>query len=133
MSSPRYENLTNSVDRLSQLFPDRLDVVERVANMVSKWQVEQASSTGKRKELSLTRIFDEVEPSSISELARILSILVEGGVLEKVIRVESPALGGIDDFQSLSDIPPVIFDPFTGSDLQITPSNLKTIFRLNPA
>lgn len=131
MSSNNSDALTNSVKVLTEQFPGRQELIERVQSLVAQLERDQ-SINQKRRELTLSRLYDEIEPASTGELAKVLSILIGAGVLEKLFRVESPSLGGIDDFHSLTDIPSVIFDPHTDQELKVTPSNLKIIFRLAP-
>jgi hypothetical protein len=59
----------------------------------------------------------------------LLSKAIEEGLLQKFIRVESPALGGIDDFESLVDIPEEIYDHHQAEYIPVTPNLLKAIYK----
>jgi hypothetical protein len=60
----------------------------------------------------------------------VISFLENQGLVKKIIRVESPACGGIGDFDSILDLPSVIEDFRTGLDLVVTPENTKVLYSL---
>jgi hypothetical protein len=64
-----------------------------------------------------------------AQLSLILTELADGGVLHRIVRVESPETGGgIADYHSLLEIPETIRDYRTGKTLEVTPDNIRTIF-----
>lgn len=120
MSSISLENLTNK-------FPEKVPLLRRMNQFLNAQEAAQ-SATNRRKYFSVNRIFDEVHPSSNDELAEILASLVEIGVLEKILRVESPGHGGIKDYTSLASIPSVIYDENTERNIDVTLDNIKLLF-----
>src|ERR1700732_2684155 len=115
MCCPRSSTLLNismssiNLESLTKRFPDKGPLIERMDQFLRAAEREQAR-TKRPKGFTVTRIFDEVLPKSQAELAQLLATLVEVGVLRKVIRLESEGLGPIQDFTSLEEVPPRIFD-----------------------
>ncbi len=62
--------------------------------------------------------------------AEVVAIMVEKGVLEQFVRVESTlGSGGIDDFPSLLAVPEKIFDWRTQQDVDVTLDNIRIMYR----
>jgi hypothetical protein len=80
-------------------------------------------------EYTLNRLIDKLQPHSTYIFPALISKAIEEGLLKKLIRVESPSLGGIDEFSSLMDIPNEIYDHHQGLDISVTPSLLKVIYK----
>jgi len=60
----------------------------------------------------------------------VIKFLENQGLVKKIIRVESPAYGGIGDFDSILDLPSVIEDFRTGLELAVTEENTKVLYSL---
>jgi hypothetical protein len=72
----------------------------------------------------------EMAPQTISVL---LSELGSLGIIDRLVRVESPETGGgIKDFASLLEVPDEIYDFRTEKTIPVTPDNLITIYRVLP-
>lgn len=96
---------------------------------LSSFLDEEMRDSTRRREYSVSRLVDIVAPVTIPKLASMLELLVAAGVFDRLIRVESPAMGGIEDFISIVDVPSEIFDSHTGLMLAVTPDRLKLIYR----
>lgn len=84
------------------------------------------------REFPINRLMDIAGPVPMPLLITVLSVLVQEHVLDKVLRVESPVTGGgIEDFQSVMEIPAVIHDWRTDTQIAVTPDQIKLIFRLH--
>ncbi len=119
-SSQRLESL---IDR----FPQERDSIERLRTLIEA----ELNSDGTSHVFSIRRLIDKIMPSSNFAFSEILTVLEEGGVLEKILRVESPFTKmGISDFHSLLDIPPVIHDPSQDIDLEVLSENVKLLYRV---
>lgn len=114
-----------NLDTLIAEFPEEKVAVEKLAAYL-----DSASATGSVRELTVPRLYDLISPSSQRALAKILVRLVQQGVLEQIVRVESDALGGIGDFKSIIDIPPTIFDERKGYEVKVNLDNVRLIYRL---
>lgn len=116
------------LDPLIDEFPEQRASVEKLADFIDK----KAEERGPAKEFTVQRIFDTVSPVSQAVLLEILQRLVEQGVLEKILRVESDAMGGIGDFHSLTEIPPVIWDSRSGHEVEVRLDQVRLIYKLQP-
>ena len=96
---------------------------------LSSFLAEELRDSTVRREYSVSRLVDIVAPVTIPKLTSMLELLVEEGVFDRLIRVESPAIGGIEDFASIVDVPSEILDSHTGLMLAVTPDRLKLIYR----
>ena len=81
------------------------------------------------REYSFAHLVQKLSPPSPETLARVLAALALDHVIDKVIRVESRGGGGIKDFASLQDVPARIEDWQAGTEIVITPSDLKVLFK----
>ena len=81
------------------------------------------------KEYSFNFLVHRLPDVPPAQLSLVLSELDDVGVLQRIVRVESPETGGgIGDFRSLLDVPETIVDYRTGKTLEVTPDNIRTIF-----
>lgn len=77
---------------------------------------------------SFAHLVEVLNPPSPELLSRVLTELAQEGFLRKILRVESPAGGGIGDFQSLSQIPREIYDERTDRMINVTPDRVRVLF-----
>jgi hypothetical protein len=112
-------------NRLIHEYPANAHALARLSSFLDE---EMRDSTAPR-EYSVSRLVDIVAPVTIPKLTSMLELLVEEGVFDRLIRVESPAIGGIEDFTSIVDVPSEILDSHTGLMLAVTPDRLKLIYR----
>lgn len=116
------------LDTLIAEFPEEREALSRLNKRFS----EDMARIGRTPEYPANRIFDVAKPRSGRALAIILARLCELGVLSKFVRVESDALGGIDDFDSVIDVPEVIFDIRQGREIEVRPDQLRLYYGLTP-
>ncbi|MES1983238.1 MAG: hypothetical protein V4443_12295 [Pseudomonadota bacterium] len=114
-----------NLDTLIAEFPEEKDAVDRLARILDSKPV-----SGAIRELTVQRLYDLIHPSSQRVLAKILERLVQQGVVEQVVRVESDALGGIGDFNSIIEVPPVLFDSRTGRNIEVRFDQIRLIYKL---
>jgi hypothetical protein len=74
----------------------------------------------------LAQRLSDLPPETIAEAA---AVLVEEGVLEQVIRVESPTThGGIAQFNSIQDVPEEIHDWRADEYIHVRPEDLRVVY-----
>jgi hypothetical protein len=115
-----------SLDLLINEFPEEQVAVERLAAFLDS----ASSSAPYKRELTVQRLYELIKPSSQRVLAKLLTRLVEQRVFKKVVRVESDALGGIGDFESILDVPLVLFDSRMGREIEVRPDQIHLIYKL---
>lgn len=116
-----------SLDTLINEFPEERDAVGRLAALLDPTSASKSTV----RELTVQRLYDLISPSSQRVLSKILIRLVQEGVFEQVVRVESDALGGIGDYASVADIPHVIFDSRMGRDIEVRLDQIRLIYKLH--
>lgn len=104
-------------------FHEGLGPTMRLKRLASSWQTGEV--------YTFDRLYDVVSPSSPQVLSLILSELVRRGILEEVVRVESPeSHGGIGDFGSVEEVPDTIFDWRLNREIEVRPENVQVLFRV---
>lgn len=116
MSSTKFDTLIDE-------FPEESVAVGRLVELI-----KSAMSTPGRKEYSPMRLYDLLSPSNYRVLVQILSSAADKELLHKTLRVVSVSGGGIQDFDSVLDIPIEIFDDRIGRVVEVSPDNIQMIF-----
>lgn len=82
------------------------------------------------KALTFNQLVERVSPESPSQLAKLLAELSAARLIDQIIRVESPEThSGIEDFNSIEQVPSTIYDVYTQKYIDVTPSNVIVLFR----
>ncbi len=116
MSSINLGNITSK-------FHEGLGPTVRLNRLASHWHAGEV--------YTFDHLYQEISPSSPTNLSLILAELVRRGLLEKLVRVESPFTGGgIRDFGSVEDVPETIYDFHSDREIEIQPDNLRVLFRV---
>jgi hypothetical protein len=79
--------------------------------------------------LTFQQVSDQVGKLATEKLGLALAILVARGLVKQILRVESPEGGGIEEFNSIEDIPDDIYDWHTDTDLHVQPENVVVLYR----
>lgn len=114
-----------NLDYLIIEFPEEKSSIKRLYEYINS-SIEK----GRPRELTVQRLFDLIQPSSLRVLAKMLQLLVNHGVFKKIVRVESDSLGGIGNYQSLTEVPSVIFDSRIGHEIEVRLDQIQVIYRL---
>jgi hypothetical protein len=110
-------------ESIASKHPSEEEALEKLRDLLSK-------AKRKEEEFTLNRLCDLVAPNSREELAIILGEMARGGLIKLVVRVVSPsAQGGIGDFPTLDEVPDVVHDWRTDSEVQVSPENLRVIYK----
>jgi hypothetical protein len=116
---------TISSETLISKFPQERDTIQRLLDVLN-----DNEGTTRLKEYTLKRLFDLTSPRSELVLTQALNYLVKGGVLRRVIRVESPNQGGLKDFSSLMDVPDKIHDWRRDMEMNVTPDDINVLYQV---
>ncbi len=119
MSSP---NLEEIIDK----FPEQRTTIKRL----EAW-LRTLPQKGEEF-YTFEHLYAVLSPTSPEAFSLVLAELVRQGIMEKIIRVESPLhKGGIEDFPSLQDIPDEIYDWRSDRQLRVQPDHLIVLFRVH--
>ena len=113
--------LSEKYGQLIKMYPEEKSLVIKLQQLV-----EDSSS---RSEFSINRLIDKLEPNSVYILPQVLTSAVECHVLTRVFRVLSPSLIGLEDYDSITEVPSEIYDYTEGETLMITPENIELIYK----
>ncbi|MFO1498378.1 MAG: hypothetical protein U1G07_08305 [Verrucomicrobiota bacterium] len=81
-------------------------------------------------EYTFNRLCDLAKPRSREGFALALGELVQRGFLQQIVRVLSPTTqGGIAEYPSLRDVPPLIHDWRADLEFEVRPEHLLVIYR----
>jgi hypothetical protein len=114
------------LDPLIDEFPEQRAPVERLARFID----EKERADDRPKEFTVERMFDIAGPIPQPVLLEILQRLVQLGVLEKILRVSPDGMGGVGDYHSLAEVPPVVHDRLTGQEVQVSLDHIRLIYKL---
>lgn len=121
-----------SLDPIISRFPGERQAVKRLENLINEAEKRPASKLP--EEYTFDHLLHKTDVSSAETLSLILSELVKQGILQKIVRVESPGTkGGIGDYTSLTEVPTEVFDSRTDRTIRVTPGDLRVIFRIKHA
>lgn len=112
-----------SLDTLTSEFPEHELALRQLADVLQQKGQQEGFC------LSINRIYDLIEPHSITTLARILGSLVDKGVLKQFVRVNSSSGGGIGDFESIVDVPMEIFDARRGCNVEVNLDQIELLYK----
>ncbi len=115
MSLPSLNNLINE-------FPKEEEPLSRINNLIDTSEVGKTLFT-------LNKLYETSRFSSQFIFNYVLDRLVSDGVLKKIIRVETEH-GGVDDFQSINDVPNELIDWRTSEKFTVTPRHIKILYKL---
>ena len=91
-------------------------------------QVFQDAKTA-HKELTLKRLAEQASPIKPEKLALLMTALVNRGLVERVIRVESPSGEGVRDFKSVEEVPKELKDWRTQQTFHVRPENIVVVYK----
>ncbi|MDO9282167.1 MAG: hypothetical protein Q7T88_07280 [Methylotenera sp.] len=121
MSSIDFKHLINE-------FPNDADAIVRLNSFLSKKTEDKNSNSFS---FGISRIYEVTQPSSKSILVRILTRLVEIGILKEVFKVNSEDGSGIEDFTEFKNIPPVIYDNIRGKEVEVSLDNITLYYKIS--
>jgi hypothetical protein len=108
---------------ITSRFHEGAGPAKRLQKLASNWRPGEV--------YTFDHLYQEVSPSSPEALSLILGELTRRGILERLVRVESPSTGGgIRDFPSVLDVPDRIYDWRSGREIEVQPDNLRVLFRV---
>lgn len=116
-----------NLERLTAEFPRDAEAVRRLLQFLA----EVAQHDREETVLTVRRIFDVAHPSSQKVLAQILQRLIQEGVLQEIISIESSELGSIGQYHSLSEVPEVVHDRNKDVDVSVRPEDLRLYYKLS--
>lgn len=115
-------------DTLIHKYPQDADALGRLAEYFAGVE-EKFGGKVMSVKLEPQRLFDISQAGSASRLARVIAVLIEEHVLQRLLIVDSPSgAGGLGTFHSYSEVPEVIHDVFQDKQLSVTPENLRTVY-----
>jgi len=110
-------------ESIASRFPSEREAIAKLREILGKANRQEA-------EFTLNRLCDLVTPRDREEFAIILGELARSGLIKLVVRVVSPSTqGGVGDYPSLDDVPEVVHDWRTDSELHVSPENLRVIYK----
>jgi hypothetical protein len=116
---------SNVLERLTLKYPEERETLSRLNDLLAE------DNPRRPHEYPINRLYETLEPRSVLGLGQILAALVESGVLEKIIRLESPETGiSIEQYSSLIEIPDKFYDATSDKEFEVHPEYLQVIYRL---
>ena len=114
--------LSNCLDNLIVKYPQEDETIQRLFGFIHE--------TSSDKIFTLQRLYDFILPSTTFIFTQLLSDLVEVGIMKKIVRIESPNQGGIQDFSSIIEVPEEIYDWRQETMIVIQPENIRILYQV---
>jgi len=114
MSYLKYESLVSE-------FPAEHDTIHKLQALFDSSNIGVSYSIG--------RLIDKVAPQSTYYFPTLLRRAEEENLIKRLVRVESPFMGHIQDFNSISEVPDEIYDQHQGKYILVTPNLIKAVYR----
>ena len=113
------------LDEIIGEFPAGKRTIQRLESVLSKATPDQV--------YTFESLYNKVSPPSPELLSLILAELERRGILQKVIRLESPTTkGGLGDYRSIFEVPEVVRDwRSDNKEIRVEPENLRVLFRVH--
>jgi hypothetical protein len=112
-----------NLGNITSKFHEGLGTTVRLNKLASHWHPGEV--------YTFDHLYQQISPSSATNLSLILAELVQQGFLEQIVRVESPSTqGGIKDFTSVKDVPERIYDFHADREIEVRPDNLRVLFKV---
>jgi|LakMenE01Jun11ns_1017448.scaffolds.fasta_scaffold9474595_2 hypothetical protein len=113
---------------LSHEFPNDADAIARLNSFFSHTQADPSHKT---LAFGIPRIYEITHPCSQPVLVRILTRLVDLGMLKELFRVASAEAGLVWEFSRFEEIPPTLFDTLRGEEVAVDPKQIRLFYQLN--
>ena len=115
----------HNLSTLISKYPDKADTFKHINSFIS------ARKTILDNSYPLSNLLDKLCLKSSMNSLLTIQILEDEGVISKIFRVESPSLGGLGDFNSISEIPLIINDFRTDTDLKVKPQHISVLYKIS--
>ena len=122
MSSAKYEHLIRE-------FPGEAPAIGRLTTFLDTSREKGAFNSN----FSVNRFLELAKPSSYANLVKILEKLVEDEILDEIYRIEFDSLGGIEELESLDQVPEEIHDWRRDIMVRVLPENVHLYYKLHRA
>ena len=114
--------------------PENPAVTQAYKRLVSFLEGQRAKAGSGVRVFSTNRLVDVAGEVPSVSLAGILAQLVEDGLLEQFLRVETALGVGLEDFSSIEQVPDEVYDwRDSHESLRVTPANLRVYYRIHGA
>jgi hypothetical protein len=109
-------------------------VTQAYKRLVSFLEGQRAKAGSGVRVFSTNRLVDVAGEVPSVGLAGILAQLVEDGLLEQFLRVETALGVGLEDFSSIEQVPDEVYDwRDSHESLRVSPANLRVYYRIQGA
>jgi hypothetical protein len=107
--------------------PQIADALVRVAEHLE--DIERASGAKVYDvTMNITRLFDISQAGSSARFAKVTTLLVQSGIMERRLIIRSPLGPEILQVNSWYDCPTQVFDPLRGVEMEVSDSDLETMY-----
>ncbi|WP_139113476.1 MULTISPECIES: hypothetical protein [unclassified Pseudomonas] len=78
--------------------------------------------------MNITRLFDISQAGSSARFAKVTTLLIQAGIMERRLIIRSPLGPEILQVDSWYDCPTQVFDPLRGVEMEVSDSDLETMY-----
>jgi hypothetical protein len=117
-------------DRFSPLinaFPQEADAIRRVAEHFGSIELRDGIRV-LDVEMNPGRLFDVSQAGSSARFAKVTTILIQAGILERKYVIRSPLGPAIMEVDSWYDCPLSVYDPLRDVTMEVSDNDLETMY-----
>ncbi|GLO54758.1 hypothetical protein PPUJ20066_07940 [Pseudomonas putida] len=114
---------------LINAFPQEADALKRLANHFAAIEREEGEKVFDVV-MSTGRLYDISQAGSTAHFAKVTTILVESGLLERKAVVRSPLGTIIFECDNWFDIPLEVYDPLRDVTMEVNEGDIETLYRV---
>lgn len=114
---------------LIKAFPQEADALRKLANHFADIEREEGENV-LQVIMPPGRLYDISQAGSTAHFAKVTTILVESGLFERKVVVRSPGGPAIHEYDNWFDCPLEVYDPVRDVTMEVTDSDLETLYRV---
>ncbi len=113
---------------LSHEFPNDADAIAKLHLFFSHTLSDPEAKT---RAFGIPRIYEITHPCSQPVLVRILTRLVDMGIVKELFRVTHAEAGLVKEFARFEEIPPTLYDTVRGEEIAVDPKQIRLFYQIN--
>jgi hypothetical protein len=116
--------------RFSPLIEENPQIADALVRVAEHFEdIERASGARVYDvTMNINRLFDISQAGSSARFAKVTTLLVQAGIMERRLVIRSPLGPEIMQVESWYECPSLVFDPLRGVEMEVSDSDLETMY-----
>lgn len=116
--------------RFSPLIKDNPQIADALVRVAEHFEDIERNSGSRVYDVTINtnRLFDISQAGSSARFAKVTTLLIQAGIMERRLVIRSPLGPEIMQVRSWYDCPSLVFDPLRGVEMEVDDSDLETMY-----